>query len=115
MLRSHVYCVHRKERRGKHTYRVFGRQVIKAGMEPGNETKRNEIRTGLCALHMLTSKPTTMSSSVYIRFFFVGIGYGNVCWHKSRERVCRRLFWTEPSCSRIIISRLVDILYKQNA
>ena len=103
-LRTHTHTrthacthtqIHTHARTHTHTHTVThthtGRLVIKAGIEPGNqtkqETKRNETRTGLCALRMLTSKPTTMSFEAYFnvlhveddgacfRFFFGGIGY----------------------------------------
>ena len=98
--------------------------VIKARMEPGNKTKRetkqNETRTRLCALRMFTSKLTIMSSvsKMMVRVSDSSSEETNMerlLAQVKRKRACLRLFRTEPSCSRISVSRLVDILYTLNA
>ena len=84
--------------------------------------KQNETRKGLCALCMLTLKPTTMSSmsKMMVRVTDSSLEESDMerlLAQDKKKRACRRLFWTEPSCSHISVSRLVDtcILYTLNA
>ena len=78
--------------------------------------KRNETRTGFCALCMLTSKPTIMSSmsKMMVRVSDSSSSESDMerlLAQVKRKRACRRLFRTEPSCSRISVSKLVEAYY----